>query len=330
MISSMQNVNNTPTSAGVDSGATAIEHPALMPMPNLAAADPMTAMYAIMAKQRTNDLNQGKANIAHNREAQQADLLEQQADFKKQEDAEQNAKAWGIFGKIASVIAIAVSAVASACSCGAASALCAAACVLSTMAFAEGEAHVLTTITGNPDVDKAFQIGCGIGAALCSGGAGIATLGSSALVGTSEILSSSCKIGQEAFSASSDKGCQDASLALGIGGAVSGVVGSFGGIGDAGSTVGAAVGGTVQAVNGAVQIGAGVTTIASSAYEADATDRAADAKQAGLSMDRQEQVAQWVIDGMKDADESHAHALQTLSGAMQTQAQTLVMASSKV
>jgi len=130
------------------------------------SGDPMAALYELMSKQRSNDMKSGEASVEHNHELQKAQALKQEADFKKQEDAERGAAAWGIFGKIASVIAIAVSAVASVCSCGAASGLCAAACVLSTLAFAEGETHVLTKLTNNPDVEKAFQFGCGIAAAL--------------------------------------------------------------------------------------------------------------------------------------------------------------------
>jgi hypothetical protein len=326
----------------INVGAPASSGPSVMPEPQAAdGSDPMTMIYALMSKQRNNDMDSGKEHVEHNREMAHASLLKEQADFKKQADAEQSAKAWGIFGKIASVVAIAVSAVASVCSCGAASGLCAAACVLSTLAFAESQTHVLTQMTGNPDVDKAFQITCGIGAALCSGGAGVLNLATATVQTASSIMSSgaqvasaSCGVAQQSLGAIDDKGCQDAAMAFGIAGSVCALAGSAANIAGAasevGSTVDSAIKATSSAVNGTVEVGAGVSTIVSSQYEADATDSAADAKQAQLQIAHLQQLTEWVIDGVKETDSSHKRALQTLQGAMQTKAQTLVIASARV
>ena len=354
----------------------------LMPEPGALSGDPMAMLYQIISKQRNNDMASGTADVAHNRQTEKADAAKQEADFKKQQDAENSAKAWGIFGKIASCVAIAVSAVAAVCSCGAASALCVAACVLSTVAFAEGETHVLTTLTNNPDVEKAFQMGCGIGAALCSGGAGIASLGANAVAGAAQIASAASKITQEVVSnTATGQTAQYVAMAFGIGSAVASLGGGLAsatGLGnaapaavdtattasDAAASVGQVgdVGGAsaagVEAMNAATaatssattsanalkgvvgtandfvkasgEVVAGVGAIGVAMYQADSADRGTDAKQAAMDIARLEQLAGWIIDGMKDTDASHGRALQTLQGAMQTQAQTLVVASAKV
>lgn len=325
--------------------------PSLMPEPqplDTSGGDPMAALYALLSKQRNNDMESGKANVEHNRELQKAQLLKEEADFKKQEDAQQSAAAWGIFGKIASVIAIAISAVASVCSCGAASALCAAACVLSTMAFAEGETHVLAKVTNNPDVEKAFQFGCGIGAALCSGGAGIASLGANAFAGAMQITSAACKVTQESVSTfATGEAATYVAMAFGIGSAAAslgGGIASATGFGNAAKSSSEAakatadtakatkgiVGSVNQMVQGADEVVGGVGAIGVAMYDADAVDRETDAKQAAMELRHLEQLTTFVVDGLKDTDKSHERALRTLSGAMQTQAQTLVVASAKV
>jgi hypothetical protein len=268
---------------------------------------------------------------------QKAEQNKQLDALKKQEDAQANAASWGIFGKIASVIAIAVSAVAAVFSCGAASGLCVAACAISAVAFAEGEAQVLTKLTGNPDVDKAFQIGAGIAAAICTGGAGIGNLavaGAKTAIGvlgaSGQIASASCSIAQQSLGAVDDKGFKDAAMAFGIGGSVCALTGSLAGVGDVAKGAASAVKAAADITKGAVEIGAGVTTIVSSQYQADATDRGADVKDAELSIKRFQQLVEFMVDGVKDTDKSHERALRTLSGAMQTQAQTLTIASARV
>lgn len=313
--------------------------PALMPEPsaNPPPMDAMGMLYELLSKQRNNDMSSGEAKVAHNRESQKAEQNKQLDALKKQEDAEATAATWGIFGKIASVIAIAVSAVAAVFSCGAASGLCIAACAISAVAFAEGEAQVLTKLTGNPDADKAFQIGAGIAAAICTGGAGIGNLavaGAKTAIGvlgaSGQIASGACSIAQQSVGAVDDKGCKDAAMAFGMAGAACALTGSLAGVGNAAQSGAHAVKAVADVTKGAVEVGAGVTTIVSSQYKADATDRGADAKQAELSIKRLQQLAEFVVDGVKDTDKSHERALRTLSGAMQTQAQTLTIASARV
>lgn len=311
----------------------------LMPTPQAAFAsgDAMSALYALLSKQRNNDIASGTNAVNENREMQRAEDVKQQVALKKQEDAEANAKTWGVFGKIASVVAIAVSAYLAGITAGAASGLCAAACILSTMAFAEGEAHVLTTVTHNPDSEKAFQIGCGIGAALCSGGAGIANLATAAtqtaagiLSSTSQVVSAECTVAKEVLSASNDKTCQDASMALGIAATASAVVGSAGGAAAGASDAEGATTAVAEVVKGATEISAGIGTIGASKYEADATDRSTDAKQSSMQIAHLQRLTEWLVSGIKENDSSHKRALQTLQGTMQTQSQTLVIASARV
>jgi len=310
--------------------------PSLMPEPNNALdGDPMAMMYAIISKQRSNDLLSGQANARQNCDVQKAELKQEQDAIQKQEEAEQSAAQWGLFGKIASVIAIAVSAVAAVVTCGAASALCAAACVLSTLAFAEGQAQVLTKLTGNPDVDKAFEVGAGVAAAVCSGGAGLASIGATTLsvvAGVGQTTSAACGAAQQVLGCINDKGCQDAAMGFGIAGSVTAVAGGAAGLGGAASGADAAkiVKATADVAKGATEIGGGVATIVSSQFEADATDRAADAKQAKSNLTQLDQLTQWLIDAIKDTDDSHKRALQTLQGVMQTKGQTLIIASAKV
>ncbi|HEY1955206.1 MAG TPA: hypothetical protein VGH28_06325 [Polyangiaceae bacterium] len=312
--------------------------PSLMPEPQTppsVGGDAMSMLYELLSKQRNNDMESGKAGIDHNRELQKAQQLKEQADFKKQEDAKASAAAWGIFGKIASAIAIAVSAVAAVCSCGAASALCVGACVLSAAAFADGETQCLSKLTGDPDASKWFDMGCGIGAALCTGGAGIAASGISVGAKVLEVAGSACKIAQQVISNSTnDQGWQYAAMGLGAAGAIGDVSMCFGGAAKAASTIFGTATKTVKAVAGATDAvmaaGEGVATIGSSQFEADAIDDGADAKQASMQLAHLQQLVDWAVDGIKDTDKSHERALQTLSGAMQTQAQTLVIASAKV
>jgi len=369
------------TQYGYGASSTPTSSPPVMPEPQPMSddggGDPMAALYAVLSKQRNNDMASGQANVEHNRELEKAQQAQEEKALQQQEQAQENAAKWGIFGKIASVIAIAVSAVAAACSCGAASALCVGACALSAMAFAEGETHVLMKLTNNPDVEKAFQFGCGIGAALCSGGAGIASLGANAFAGAMQITSSACKITQESVSTfATGTAAQYVAMAFGIGSAAASLGGGVAGVtgfgkaastvaettkegAEAVTTVGAGVGGTVGesvgasaegaaqaatsastikgtmgAVNDMVRAAndamAGTSAMGSAFCEADATDRGADAKQAELAISRLQQLTEFVIDGVKESDDSHQRALQTLSGAMQTKAQTLVIASARV
>jgi len=87
------------------------------------------------------------------------------------------------------------------------------------------------------------------------------------------------------------------------------------------ATTGHIVGATATAT-------AAVGNTAASFYSADSVEAQADAKVAQQQMARIDRLIQWVIDGVKETDGSHKRAMETLQGAMQTQGQTLVIASS--
>jgi len=327
------------TFSGKSSSAPA-SAPVLMPEPqpmDAAGGDPMTMLYELISKQRNNDMESGKAGIEHNRELQKAKQLKEEADFKKQEDAKQSAEAWGIFGKIASVIAIAVSAVASVCTCGAASGLCVAACALSALAFVDGQTQCLSKITGDPNASKWFDMGCGIGAAACTGGAGIAASGVGVAAQVLEVAGSACKVGQEVIAnTSDDKNWQYVAMGLGFAGMVGDASLALGGAakaaGEAGKSVADATKTTVRSIAGATEAvvggAAGVGTIVQSQYEASAMDFETDAKEAQMRIAHLQQLVDWAVDGIKETDKSHERALKTLTGAIQTKGQTLVAASS--
>lgn len=312
--------------------------PSLLPDPQTTCAaggDAMGALYALLCKQRDNDDKTATNGVNHNRDVERAQQVKQAAAFKKQADDKANADTWGLFGKIASCVAIAVSAVAAACSCGAASALCVGACALSAMAFADGETQCLSKLTGDPNASKWFDMGCGIAAALCTGGAGLAASGVSIGAKVLEVAGSACKIAQQVISNSTnDPGWQYAAMGLGAAGAVGDVSMCFGGAAKATSAIFGAATKTVKAAAGvteAVAAGAeGLGTIVTSEYQANSIDDDALAKEAGMAIAHLQQLTEWAVDGMKDTDKSHERALRTLSGAMQTQAQTLVIASARI
>jgi len=344
-IQSRQTAQVALTALASESSSRPTSAPVLMPEPQPmsdAGGDPMAVLYELISKQRNNDTESGKAGVEHNRELQKAQQVKEEADFKKQEDAAQSAKVWGIFGKVASLVAVAVSAVAAVFSCGAASALCVAACILSAAAFAEGESHVLLKLTNNPDVEKAFQLGCGIGAALCSGGAGIAATGAGLVGQVAEVAGAAAKVGQEVVSnVTTDKGWGYVAMGLGMAGAA----------GDMGFALSSAIKGAASVATAAADTAksgatlvegakvsaavvscaagtaAGVGTIVSSQFDAASIDFEADAKQAQMRIAHLQQLVEWAVDGIKETDKSHERALKTLSGAIQTKGQTLAMAS---
>jgi hypothetical protein len=89
-----------------------------------------------------------------------------------------------------------------------------------------------------------------------------------------------------------------------------------------------AVGTVATATSGAARVVAGGAHIRNGEFAANAQDAAADAQQAKDRSQRMDQLTKWVIDELKDDDKSHQRALQTLQGAMQTNNQTAVIASS--
>jgi hypothetical protein len=123
-------------------------------------------------------------------------------------------------------------------------------------------------------------------------------------------------------------------MAFGIAGSVCALAGAGANLG--GAAQGAAsvaetvTKASVSVVQGLSEVAQGASAIGSSRFQADATDRGADAKQAQQAIALLTQLAKWVVDGVKETDDSHERALQTLSGAIQTQAQTLVIASARV
>jgi hypothetical protein len=338
MTTAIQRANGIDTMAYSELTSASTSAPSVMPAPsatNDLGGDPTTMIYALISKQRNNSMAAGEKRIEHNHQLEHAEQLKEDAAFKKQQDDKANAEVWGIFGKIASCVAIAVSAVAAVCSCGAASALCVGACCLSALAFADGETQCLSKLTGDPNASKWFDMGCGIGAALCTGGAGIAASGVSVGAKVLEVAGSACKIAQQVIANSTtDQGWQYAAMGLGAAGAIGDVSMCFGGAAKATSSIFGAATKTVKAAAGvteAVAAGAeGVGTIVTSEYQASAIDHEADAKTASMEIAHLQQLTSWLVDGIKDTDKSHERALRTLSGAIQTQAQTLVIASARV
>lgn len=317
----------------------------LLPSPaaNAAPADGMSLLYQLMQKQRDTNLDMGKHEVEQRKRDKEAEMGAEAAAAQQAEEDRASAEKWGIVGKVASVVAIAVSAVATVFTCGAATGLMVASCALSVMAFAEGETHALGKLTGNEENSKWITLGLGISSAICSGGAGLAS--STATVGAKalEVGGESAKIASEVVGAAdTGKDGKTAAMVLGIGGAVAGGAAS---IGNAASGAGAvaktgadgakavsstarAVMGTAHVVGAAATVAGGVSAIVSSQYEANAIDAEADGKQAKQRMASIDRLIQWVIDGVKETDSSHKRAMDTLQGAMQTQGQTLVAASS--
>jgi len=303
----------------------------------------MALLYQLMQKNRNASMDAGKTRVEQHKRDKEIQLAAQHKALQDQQDAAETAKTWGIVGKVASVVAIAVSAVATVFTCGAATGLMVASCALSVMAFAEGETHAIGKLTGNEDNSKWITLGLGIASAICSGGAGLAS--STATVGAKalEVGGESAKVASEIVgSTDTGKEGSTAAMVLGVGGAVTGGAASIGNaVSSAGAVAETSADGAKSlssAARGATAIGhvtaagatvvSGASTIVSSQYQADSTEFAADGKQAQQRMASLDRLIQWVVDGVKETDSSHKRAMDTLQGAMQTQGQTLVAASS--
>lgn len=330
-------VTSGPNSAGAPSP--------LLPTPcaDAAPGDGMSLLYQLMQKNRNASMDAGKTRVAQHKADKEIQLAAQHKAMQDQDDAAETAKTWGILGKVASIVAIAVSAVATAFTCGAATGLMIASCALSAMAFVEGETHAFGKLTGKEDNSKWFTLGLGIASAVCSGGAGLAS--STATVGAKalEVGGDSAKVASEIVGATdTGKEGSTVAMALGVGGAAAGGAAS---IGNAASSVGSVAktgADTAKSLSstarGAMTLGhltaagatvvGGVSTIVSSQYKADSVEFEADGKQAKQRMASIDRLIQWVVDGVKETDSSHKRAMETLQGAMQTQGQTLVAASS--
>ncbi len=321
----------TPTQGtrGAAGGSSLLPPPSSDAMP----ADGMSMIYQLMQKQRETNLDMGKQQVESRKADKEIQMAAQAKALADEADAKESAEKWGILGKVASVIAIAVSAVASVFSCGAASGLLVAATVLSTMAFVEGETHALGKMTGDVENSKWFTLGLGVASAICSGGAGIAASTTTVATKVVEVSGEASSIaGQVVGTADSSKEAGYVSMGLGAAGAVAG-----GGAGIAGAAQGASRGVSKAAVvmkevAAGVELGNSVVaatgTIGTSQCAADAVDAQANAKVAKQQMAKLDRLIQWVIDGVKETDGSHKRAMETLQGAMQTQGQTLVVASS--
>jgi hypothetical protein len=316
--------------AGAPAGA-----PPLLPPPSSDAmpGDGMSMLYALMQKQREQNLDMGKHQVESRKQEKEIQMAAQAAaEQKAQEDAE-SAKKWGILGKIASVIAIAVSAVASVFSCGAATGLLIAASVLSTMAFVEGETHALGKLTGNEENSKWFTLGLGISSAICSGGAGLAATTTTVATKVLEVSAEASKITSEIVG-STVEGPAGAYIAMGFGaaGAITGGIGSMTNTAKVAGETFSKAAEIAKYTSAGVQLGNAATSAAStvmvSQLQADGIDAQADAKVAKQQMQRLDRLIQWVIDGVKETDGSHKRAMDSIQGAIQTQGQTLVTASS--
>ncbi|CAN5677841.1 hypothetical protein BH09MYX1_BH09MYX1_61150 [soil metagenome] len=306
----------------------------LLPAPSADAmpGDAMSMLYQLMQKNRETSMDAGKQQVESRKQDKEIQIAAQAAALAQAEDDKASAEKWGILGKVASVIAIAVSTVASVCSCGAASGLLIAATVLSVMAFAEGELHALGKLTGNEENSKWFTLGLGVASAVCSGGAGIASTTATLATKVIEVAGQTAKVASEVVGASvTSKEGSAVAMGLGIAGAVGGGAASMTGVAKSTEVVTKAVV-VAKVVAASVELGnAGLSATGSivvSQYEANGIDAGANAKIAAQQMAKLDRLIEWVIDGVKETDGSHKRAMETLQGAMQTQGQTLVTASS--
>lgn len=331
-------VATTPTPIG-NTGTIA---PSLLATPSSDAmpGDALSAMYLLMQARRQTSLEVGRSEVESRKQDKELAMATEKQALADEADAKESAEKWGILGKVASVIAIAVSAVASAFSCGAASGLLVASCALSAMAFVEGETHALGKLTGNEDNSKWFTLGLGISSAVCGGAAGIVSSSATLGVKVLEVGGEAAKISSDVVGSTvtSSEG-STAAMVLGISGAVAGGAGAItsavqtaSGIvkkGGEALSKGARLAATTGHVVGATATAtAAVGNSAATFASADAVDAQADAKIAKQQMAKLDRLIQWVIDGVKETDGSHKRAMETLQGAMQTQGQTLVTASS--
>ena len=317
----------------------------LLPSPSsdAAPADGMALLYQLMQKNRDASMDAGKTRVAQHKRDKEIQIAAQHKALQEQQDAAETAKTWGILGKVASVVAIAVSTVVTAFTWGAGSPLMVVAISLSATAFAEGETHALGKLTGNEDNSKWITLSLGVASAICSGGAGLvsttATVGTIAL----EVTAESAKAASEIVgTVDTSKDGGTAAMVLGVGGAAAGGAASFSNAASSAGAVTKAGADSAEALSSTARTAAtaghlteagataveGVSTVVSSQYQADSTEFAADSKQAQQRMASLDRLIQWVIDGVKETDSSHKRAMDTLQGAMQTQGQTLVAASS--
>jgi hypothetical protein len=90
----------------------------------------------------------------------------------------------------------------------------------------------------------------------------------------------------------------------------------------------ATVGAVAMTTSGAADVVAGGAHIRNGDFAANAQQASADAEAARQRGERMDELTKWIVDELKDDDKSHERALQTLQGAMQTNDQTAVLATS--
>jgi len=123
-----------------------------------------------------------------------------------------------------------------------------------------------------------------------------------------------------------DVGCSLAAAAVGGYGAATSSAEKLGTL----ATAAKAVGSAMQTADGAAAMVSGGAHIRNGYFAADAQDASADATHAEARQESIQQVMNMLLDGIKDASESNKRALQSLQGAMQTNAQSLVVAGGRI
>lgn len=291
IISSATNVRSVDMTAFTPTAA-ASGSPSLLanPAPDADPSAGLTMLYQLMSQRRASSLTSGEAQVQVHKHAKEADLAAKAQALVDQQDAKDSAERWGVFSKVASVVVTVVSAVAAVFTCGAASGLLVASVALSAMAFAEQQFHVVGTLTKSDAASTGTSIGFGVASAICSFGATAAASGAA--------------VGAQAGAS--------------VGMAVTGC-------GQATSRV---IAGAAQVTSGVGQVVQGATQVGSAAWSHAAAEVEIDGKMAEQHEAHMERLIAWVIDGVKETSKSQERALGTLQGAIQTNQQTLVIASS--
>jgi hypothetical protein len=115
-----------------------------------------------------------------------------------------------------------------------------------------------------------------------------------------------------------------------IGGGLEFAGAATGGVGAlaAGSSAAAGAAGTANVIAGGATVVEGGAHARNGEFAGRALDARADATDARHRMDRMQRLVTWLLDGIKEMDKSHKHALETLQGAMKINDQTLVTSTS--
>ncbi len=119
-------------------------------------------------------------------------------------------------------------------------------------------------------------------------------------------------------------------LGLAVGGAVLTFGGGLSSGASAGSQLVSRLGATAVAAGAGAKIAQGGAHIRNGEFKADAKDAEADAKAARFEIKRAQRIEQMLIQGLAESAKSGQRALETLQGAMSTQAQTVAIATMRV